>query len=118
MKQDLAAAVQRIAEFMDVELTPDEFAAVCEQSSFAYMKGMDEKFKPPALSPWSSPDRQMIRHGVSGGSAELLSPAQQGFIDTTCKAELTRLGSNFAYDRMWGNQAGGENTVAAAQSVE
>ncbi len=118
MKQDLAAAVQRIAEFMDVELTPDEFAAVCEQSSFAYMKGMDEKFKPPALSPWSSPNRQMIRHGVSGGSAELLSPAQQGFIDTTCKAELTRLGSNFAYDRMWGNQAGGENTVAAAQSVE
>ena len=91
---------------------------MCEKSSFAYMKSMGEKFKPPALTPWSSPNRQMIRRGVSGGSSELLSPEQQDFIDTTCRAELARIGSDFAYDAVWGNQAGEEHTVTAVQSVE
>jgi hypothetical protein len=103
---------------MQVELTPDEFAAVCEKSSFAYMKNVDEKFKPPALTPWSSPNRQMIRRGVSGGSSELLSPEQQDFIDTTCRAELARIGSDFAYDAVWGNQAGEEHTATAALNAE
>ncbi len=118
MTQDLAAAVRRIAEFMQVELTSEEFAEVCEKSSFAYMKSIDEKFKPPALTPWSSPNRQMIRRGVSGGSSELLSSEQQDFIDTTCRAELARLGSDFAYDAVWGKQAGGKDTATAVQSAE
>lgn len=105
-------------EWEQVPYTPDEFAAVCEKSSFAYMKGIDEKFKPPALTPWSSPNRQMIRRGVSGGSAELLSPEQQGFIDTTCRAELARIGSDFAYDTVWGSQADGKNKIRAEQGVE
>jgi len=118
MNQDLAAAVRRIAEFMQVELTSEEFAEVCEKSSFAYMKSIDEKFKPPALTPWSSPNRQMIRRGVSGGSSELLSPEQQDFIDATCRAELARVGSDFAYDAVWGSQADGKNTLTAAQNAE
>ncbi len=99
-------------------MTPEEFAAACEKSSFAYMKSIDEKFKPPALTPWSSPNRQMIRRGVSGGSSELLSPEQQDFIDTICKAELKRVGSDFAYDAVWGNQVDEENTVTAVRTVE
>lgn len=118
MKQDMAAVVRRIAEFMQVELAQEEFAAVCEKSSFVYMKSIDDKFKPPALTPWSSPNRQMIRRGVSGGSAELLSPEQQDFIDTICRAELARIGSDFAYDAVWGNQTGEENTETSVQSVE
>ncbi len=103
MKADLPNAVRSIAAFMGVELTEDEFNAVCEKSSFAYMKKNEEKFKPPALSPWSSPDRQMIRRGVSGGSSELLSLEQQRFIDTQCKTGLHRVGSDFPFDEVWGN---------------
>lgn len=116
MKQDLPKAVQRIAEFMGVELTQDEFDLVCEKSSFTYMKGIDDKFKPPALSPWSSPNRQMIRRGVSGGSSELLSSEQQRFIDTHSKADLERIGSDFPYDEVWGDQAGAGKSSTATES--
>lgn len=47
MKADLLQAVRTIAAFMDVDLTVDEFNRVCEKSSFAYMKQVDDKFVPP-----------------------------------------------------------------------
>ena len=116
MKQDLPKAVQHITKFMGVELTQDEFDQVCEKSSFTYMKGIDDKFKPPALTPWSSPNRQMIRRGVSGGSSELLSQEQQRFIDTHSKADLERIGSDFPYDNVWGDQAGADESTTATES--
>ena len=70
------------------------------------MKGLGDKFAPPALTPWSSPNRQTIRRGTSGGSAELLSPEQQRFIDARCKAGLARLGSDFPFDTVWGEASG------------
>lgn len=102
MKQDLAAAVRTIAAFMGVALTRDEFAWVCEKSSFAAMKSMKHKFTPPALSPWAASTRWMLRHGESGGSSELLSVRQQRVIDDHCCADLRRLGSDFPYDEVWG----------------
>ena len=49
MKLDLSEVVSRIAEFMGVELTPDEHAAVVEKSSFHYMKQNGHKFDPIGL---------------------------------------------------------------------
>ena len=105
MNRDLPAAVRNIAAFMGVELTEEEFNTVCEKSSFAYMKAANEKFTPPAISPWSSPNRQMIRRGASGGSSELITPEQQRFIDAKCRAGLQRLGSDFPFDEVWGKPA-------------
>lgn len=105
MKKDLPQAVRQIVEFMDIQLTDHEFALVCEKSSFAYMKGIDHKFIPPALTPWSSPNRQMIRKGQIGGSSELLTIEQQRAIDTYCKEELERLRCDFPYDEMWGSSS-------------
>lgn len=113
MQKDLSQAVRRIADFMDVQLTDREFALVCEKSSFAYMKGVDHKFIPPALTPWSSPNRQMMRKGQSGGSAELLSPEQQQAIDTYCKKELQRLHCDFPYDEVWGGARTSHQKTAA-----
>ena len=114
MKADLPQAVRTIAAFMAVDLTADEFERVCEKSSFAYMKRVNDRFVPPALSPWSSPDRQMIRRGVSGGSTELLTPEQQRFIDTQCKAGLARLGSDFPFDKVWGEASVGAEHARTA----
>ena len=102
MKADLPSAIMRIAEFLKVELTDDEFRLVCEKSSFPYMKKNADKFKPPGVSPWSEPGRQMIRRGVSGGSAELLTEEQQGFIDRECESALRRSGSDFPYAELYG----------------
>ena len=120
MKKDMAASVKRIADFMGVELTQDEFDLVCEKSSFAYMKAAEDKFHPPAMTPWSLPGRQMIRRGVSGGSSELISSEQQRFIDDHFRADLQRLGSDCPYDEMWGDKAGvkqGETAVESAQTA-
>ncbi len=117
MNRDLPAAVRNIAAFMGVELTEEEFNTVCEKSSFAYMKAANEKFAPPAISPWSSPNRQMIRRGASGGSSELITPEQQRFIDAKCRAGLQRLGSDFPFDEVWGKPAEVyESAVAVGQT--
>ena len=118
MKQDMAGAVRRIAKLMEVDLTEKEFDLVSEKSSFAYMKGIDDKFKPPALSPWSSPNRQMVRRGVSGGSSELISPEQQRFIDNQCKAELESFGSDFPYDEVWGERTGMDKSATGKESLQ
>ncbi len=102
MKADLEGAVRRFADFMDVKLSDAEFAAVCEKSSFAYMKANDEKFRPPAITPFSSRNRQMIRRGASGGSSELLSSEQQTGIDAFFRSDLQQRGSDFPYDETWG----------------
>jgi len=47
----------------------------------------------------------MMRAGKSGGSGELLTPAQQRFIDDWCGAELVRLGCDFPYDETYGASA-------------
>ena len=119
MNRDLPAAVHNIAAFMDVELTEEEFDTVCKKSSFAYMKAASRKFTPPAISPWSSPNRQMIRRGASGGSSELITLEQQRFIDAKCRAGLQRLGSDFPFDDVWGKLSGVyEPPVFATETAE
>jgi hypothetical protein len=44
----------------------------------------------------------MMRAGKSGGSSELLTPAQQRFIDDWCRTELARLNCDFPYDEAFG----------------
>lgn len=101
MKADLSDAVGRIAAFMDVKLSESEFKTVCEKSSFTYMKSIGERFEPPAITPFSSAKRVLIRSGVSGGSSELLNPTQQAMLDDHFRADLERLGSDFPFDVAW-----------------
>ncbi len=105
MKADPDGAVGRIAHWMGVELSAAEHAAVCERSSFVFMQGIDHKLRPPELTPLASPDRKMVRRGASGGSSELLSPAQQRLVDERVRSDLERVGSDFPYDEVYGNPA-------------
>jgi hypothetical protein len=82
---------------MGVTLTPDERAAVIEQSTFDSMKKIGHKFD-PAGSPWSNPRGAMMRRGERGSASELLSAADQRRIDDYWRAELARLGCDFPYD--------------------
>lgn len=102
IKADMSAVITRIAHFMGVELTVDEFAKVCKKSSFGYMQQISDRFKPPALTPLAAVDRKMIRRGASGASDELLTAEQQAAIDAYCKESLTTLGSDLPYETFWG----------------
>ncbi|MBW1760228.1 MAG: sulfotransferase domain-containing protein, partial [Deltaproteobacteria bacterium] len=82
MKRDLAGAVDRIAAHLGVALNSEERAAVIERSGLAWMKANNDKFAPvpmPFALPTHMPD--MVRRGVSGGSAELYTPEQLAPVD-------------------------------------
>lgn len=99
MKADLEGTVRRIAGLMGVELAPEELARVVEQSSFPAMKRDNHKFAPLAPFPFNKLLRQpeMIRKGERRGSAELLTPEQQGRIDRYMQAELRCRECDFPY---------------------
>jgi hypothetical protein len=97
MKQDLPGTVRRVADFLNVELTDEEFQRVCEKSSFNYMKRMDEKFEVWKMIPWRA-STSMMRKGAQGGSSELLTPEKQQAMDEYFIAELKRLGSDLPYE--------------------
>jgi Sulfotransferase domain len=103
MRKDHAGAVAKLADFMGVALTGHELESVIHQSSFATMKEAGLKFDPGQVLPWTR-DRSMVRSGKSGGSSELLTPAQQRQIDDYCRADLKRLGCDFPYDEVYGSR--------------
>ena len=97
MKRDLKAAVREVAQFLDVQASEALIDTVCEKSSFAYMKGIDHKFRIGKMIPWLA-EGAMMRKGTQGGSSELLSRERQHDMDAYFMAELKRLGSDFPYE--------------------
>jgi aryl sulfotransferase len=97
MKHDLEGAVRQVAGFLDIKVPDETIRAVCERSSFDYMKRIDHKFGGFKSVRWH-PQGVMIRSGKQGGSAELLSPERQRELDAHCIAELKRLGSDLPYE--------------------
>jgi hypothetical protein len=104
MRKDHAGTVSKLAELMGVQLAADELRSVIHQSSFEEMRRADGKFEPGQILPWTQA-RAMMRAGKSGHSSELLTTAQQHFIDDYCRAELARLGCDFPYDEAFGAAA-------------
>lgn len=102
MKRDGRAAVMRIAEFMGVDLAPEELEAVVMRSGFDWMKAHGGQFDAGAPAPWAATGGYMIRHGRQGGAAELLGAAERTRIDEHCRAELRHLGCDFPYERAFG----------------
>ena len=117
MKKDLRGTVRRIAEFLRVALSESEVDAVVERSSFAYMKKIEHKFETGMMVPWAKPQGAMIRRGQRNASSELLTPAQQQRIDNHCRAELERLGCDFAYDESFGLLQGVSLPATTRESV-
>lgn len=97
MKRDLDGIVRRVADFLDVRVPESVLATVRDQSSFSYMKRIDDKFGVWRMIPWG-PQSSMIRKGAQGGSSEMLSTAQQRETDAYFIAELKRLGSDLPYE--------------------
>ncbi len=102
MRHDLPAAVRRIAALMGVQLSAAELEAVVRQTGFAHMQQIADRFEINQRVRAGQPRATMIRRGEAGGSAELLTHAEQQHIDVHCRAELARLGCNFDYDAAYG----------------
>ncbi len=98
MKRDLAATVEAVRELMGVELSDAERDEVVRRSGFAYMKGIDRCFAPPALPLLTGTSRgQMVRSGRAGKASEFLSPDIAREIDERMLQGLAERGSDFPY---------------------
>jgi len=78
MKADLPATLDRIIDFLQWSITPQQKQRVLEYSSFAWMKAHDEKFSNQggAGKPVFKPGK-FVRQGTVGGYRELMTPAQE-----------------------------------------
>jgi hypothetical protein len=97
MKRDPEGTVRKVAAFLNIQVSDDVIRAVCEKSSFEYMKRIDHKFGVGKTVPWREPGA-MMRKGRQGDSGELLTPERQREMDAHCMAELKRLGSDLPYE--------------------
>jgi len=97
MRRDLAGSVNRVAQFLGVNASPEILQRVTELSSFNYMKTIDDKFSTGKFLSLRAA-APMMRKGTEGGSSELISPAQARRIDEYFMSELKRLGSDFPYE--------------------
>ncbi len=102
MKSDLPLSIQKISQFMGVELEKEEFERVAYLSSFKYMKSVDHKFYPGRLSPFSLSDGCMIRAGKKQNSSTLLTTEQQVEIDKYWQEFLEKEGCDFPYEDYYG----------------
>ncbi len=100
LKRDLPGGVRRVSDFMGVELTPEELAAVIERSGFSYMKDREKAFTPTAIRVRDY-RATMIRNGRSGGAGELIDAEQQATIDRFCQDELREMESDFPYTEIF-----------------
>ena len=97
MRRDLTGSVNRVAQFLGVNASPEILQRVTELSSFNYMKTIDDKFSTGKFLSLRAA-APMMRKGTEGGSSELISPAQARRIDEYFMSELKRLGSDFPYE--------------------
>lgn len=98
LKADASGEIDRIIEFLRVELSPEQRQHVIEKSSFDYMKAINYKFSPII----GDTDRiDIVREGKTGAGRELFTKEQLARVDAYCKSELMRLGSDFPYDELF-----------------
>lgn len=101
MKTDPVAAVERIASFLGLDLTPQIRDKVVNKVSFQSMKAMNARFYPTRQNMWSVPNGEIIRKGTVGDSAHLFTADARKRLDRTMEEGLTSLGSDFPYRELY-----------------
>ena len=98
LKADVQGEIERIREFLGVELSPEQFQHVIEKSSFDYMKAINHKFSPII---GNTDMLDVVRKGKMNAGNQLFTTEQLDKIDVFCKRELQQLDSDFPYDEMF-----------------
>ncbi len=98
LKSDRSGEIDRISEFLAVELSPEQRQQVIDKSSFAYMKAINHKFS-PIIGDTEMMD--IVREGKTGVDSAVFTSEQFARVDEFCRTELKRLGSDFPYDAMF-----------------
>lgn len=101
LKADMDGQIDQVAAFLGVDLVAEARTAVIEKASFATMSKLNNKFS-PIVGKGSLLD--VVRKGAADGGRELLDAERASAMDTYCKRELQRLGSDFPFDEFFNIQ--------------
>ena len=87
MRADLPAAVDRVAALLDVQLLPEERAAVIEKSGFAWMKANEELFEMSPPTPVQADEAHFLHSARTARDAGI-GAAERERIVTWCRDQL------------------------------
>ncbi|XP_070537611.1 sulfotransferase 1C4-like [Ptychodera flava] len=93
IRKDLKAAIQKIAEFIGKDLTPEDINKIAHHCSFDYMKKafQDDAF----MKAMGFKENPFVRRGKVGGWKETLTVAQNEMMDKYCEEWLKGTGLEF-----------------------
>ena len=89
MKADLGGAIDRIAGFLEIDLTPARRAAVISAVSFDTMRQQAEHYVPHGGRAWKGGAETFLHKGTNGRWRDLLSADDLALYDAACARALT-----------------------------
>ncbi|XP_070555621.1 sulfotransferase 1A3-like [Ptychodera flava] len=92
-RKDPRAAIQKIAEFIGKDLTPEDIDKIAHHCSFDYMKKASQDDAFMKAMGWK--ENPFVRRGKVGGWKETLTVAQNEMIDKYCEQWLKGTGLEF-----------------------
>jgi len=95
LKANSDGEIDRISEFLSVDLSPEQRLLVIEKSSFDYMKAINHKFSPII---GGGEMMQVVRKGKADTNTKLFTDEHFAKVDMMCKQQLVNFGSDFPYD--------------------
>ena len=94
LKADLEGEMRAIAEFLDIELPADRWAAAVEHCTFDYMKAHAERYAPLGGMPWEGGADTFINKGTNGRWRDVLSAEESAAYE---RMALEKLGPACAH---------------------
>lgn len=88
LKRDPKGEIQRIADFLDIQLSDEEWAKVLEHTSFDYMKAHAELAAPLGGVLWEGGAKTFINKGTNGRWHDVLPEADSKAYEQRAIAEL------------------------------
>ncbi|NVK43522.1 MAG: sulfotransferase domain-containing protein [Oceanospirillaceae bacterium] len=88
LKADMAVEIRRIADFLDIPVDEDKWAAILHHCSFDYMKANATRSVPLGGAFWEGGAETFIHKGVNGRWREVLAAEQVAAYEQRALAEL------------------------------
>ena len=89
MKKDIKASIEKIANFLNIEVTSDRINDVEKKISIKAMREAAETYVPDAGASWQGGAKTFINRGINGRWKDILSPDELMLYDLACDKILS-----------------------------
>lgn len=86
---DLEGEIQRVARFLEIDISEDAMPAIVRNCTFAAMKANGEKYAPRGGEPFKGGAQTFFNKGINGRWREILNSEELALYDAAAVRELT-----------------------------